>query len=135
MQKKHLVYYIHLNCSNMCKMKSIVESFHVYVHIVESFHILCFMWRIKIEEWRKKQERQYGKVTCYNIRLYPILSYISTPIHINILTPTQWISSQKISELDTGNQALLEKLLGLEKSIQQKLNNKLAEINWNDRMR
>merc|ERR1712098_350540 len=27
------------------------------------------------------------------------------------------ISSQKISELDTGNQALLEKLLGLEKSI------------------
>ena len=27
-------------------MKSIVESFHVYVHIVESFHILCFKWRI-----------------------------------------------------------------------------------------
>merc|ERR1711915_452348 len=30
------------------------------------------------------------------------------------------ISSQKISELDTGNQALLEKLLGLEKSIEEK---------------
>ena len=31
------------------------------------------------------------------------------------------ISSQKISELDTGNQALLEKLLGLEKSIGEKM--------------
>merc|ERR1712142_1279078 len=31
------------------------------------------------------------------------------------------ISSQKISELDTGNQALLEKLLGLEKSIGEKI--------------
>ena len=31
------------------------------------------------------------------------------------------ILSQKISELDTGNQALLEKLLGLEKSIGEKM--------------
>ena len=61
------------------------------------------MWRIKIEEWRKRQKRQYGKVICYNI-----LSYYP-------MTPTQWKFKPKEFWIGYRQPGSTWKLLGFEK--------------------
>ena len=66
------------------------------------------MLRIKKNEGRNKKDNMAKWVLGYPIILLSYPHQISWLLHNEI-------SSQKVSELNTGNQALIEKLLGLEK--------------------